>query len=136
VEYVALDTPDFSELLGFTMAGMPDAQAYALEKIFVLDGWYAQLEFRTADGRLLVARVAPVQAGSLTATYSEGHYESRETLLAGDIEVTVRTDSEGCGTAAWQRDGYAYLLHSGQLYGPVPEEDTVAMTQELLARPA
>lgn len=136
VEYVPMETPDFTELLGFRMMGMPSAEAYVPEKFFVLDGWYAQMEFRTGDERLLVVRVAATGAGSLVATYPEGHHQSGETLQAEGIEVTVRSDTAGCGMAAWQRDGYDFLLHSGKLYGPPPTADIQAMVKGLVARAA
>lgn len=127
VDIQTYDEPDFTDTLGFRAVLMPDD--YTAEKLFVLDGWYAQVEFRTADERPLTVRVAAEGHLPLTTTFAESHALEGEVFTFGGVEVSTHSATEGCFIATWKRDGFAYLLHSNRLHGVPPEADIAAIVE-------
>lgn len=108
---------NFADVLGFNVVQTAPNTAMSATKFFTIDGWFGQIEFLTGDGRVLVLRVAKDTEKDLSTTYAEKHSASTETRTVDGVDVNIRTAKEGCGAAAWKRDGYQFYLHSNKAQG-------------------
>lgn len=109
-----LDSPAFGPFNGFYVLAWPDDDELTADKFFAVDGWFGQIEYRMADDRLLVVRVARAGGKRIDSTYSESHREDVETFEVDGIEVTEAHGEYGCMLVTWKRGEFQYLLHSGQ----------------------
>lgn len=135
VEFTPAESSDFSQALGFSITSLPDAGRYTAGKYFVIDDWFGQMEFETADGRTLVLRVTQ-ESKLLSGTYPEAHNVDEHTYEIDGIDVRVRTGEGGCGMASWKKGEFQYLLHANKKYGIPTEQEITDMVRGLDAAPA
>lgn len=131
---VAFTTPAFGGETGFDVVAWPDSDALRPELMFAVDGWFAQMEYYTAGGQLLVVRVANAEDRRLSTTYTETHGTEDDALLVDDIEVGRRSGGEGCQLATWQRGDFQYLVHSNHQWGAIPTDALEALVRGLDSR--
>lgn len=117
-----LDSPAFGPFNGFYVLAWPDDEDLTAEKFFAVDGWFGQIEYRTADDRLLVLRVARAGGKRVGSTYDESHNEDVETFEVEDIEVREGHGEYGCVMFNWERGEFQYLLHSSRSQDPPARE--------------
>ena len=133
---VSYENGQFGDRLGFNVVSYPKGSSLYAHKFFVINEAYAQIEFADSEGRALVLRVAPADAGTLTTTYGETHTTSDSTRTAEGIEVRTRGSSEGCSMVTWERDGYQFLLHSNKAQGALPEAEVDEVVRDTRAEAA
>lgn len=113
----------FAGVLGFNVVRVASDANVSPTKYFTIDGWFGQIEFLSADGLVLVLRVAREDKKDLTTTYEEDHYATDETRTVDGIEVRTRTAQRGCCMVTWALDGYQFLVHSNAAQGRPPDAD-------------
>lgn len=134
IDIVPYVNADFAPALGFDVVDYPDNASLWPEKYFVLEGWYAQMEYTTEDGRSLVVRVAKADEKELYTTYVEHHYASYEEREIDGVEVKIRTSAAGSSMITWRSGDFQYLLHASKLYGMPPDEEIETMVTGLRAK--
>ncbi len=110
IEFSSTSTADFSESLGFVMTGMPDGLIPAA--YFVIDDWYAQIQFGTDSTNARVMRVAHAKNFGLRNTFDSSHSLEARELTIDNIAVTVGENSDGHTLVIWERGEYQYALQS------------------------
>ncbi|MGD9559158.1 MAG: hypothetical protein AB7V55_00945 [Oscillospiraceae bacterium] len=132
-DIVPYDAPGFEAELGFIVTDYPDDDALTPIKNFAIDSWFAQIEYETADERVLVVRIAREDAGGkrLVDTYHEGHYSNPQELDVDGVEVRVRMAERGCTLVSWVKGGFQYLMHSNNLQSPPTTEEITALVAGL-----
>lgn len=131
---VQLEGPNFADTLGFEVVAYPDDDTLEPERYFSVDNWFCQIEYRAADERLLVLRIAKDDAPwRVRSTYDESHGENEESLELGvpdseePIAVHIGENRTGCSMASWRQGGYQYILHSNRQQQRLPVEEVEAM---------
>ncbi len=122
---------DLSSALGIEVISLPDESEMTANKFFALDGWFAQIEFTTADDLSLNVRLAKADAKRLATTYSESHVLDKQTMEIDGLEVTVASSPEGCALASWRRGDIQYVMHSNTKQGVPPTGDIELMVMGL-----
>lgn len=132
-DITTLDSPAFGPYTGFDLTAWPSDDDLQPRQFFAIDGWLAQMEYHTADDRLLVVRIAAAGGKTLTSTYTEGHHVDRQTLAVDEIEVALAAGAKGCHIATWARGDFQYLVHSNSLQDAPPAGEIEALVRGLLA---
>ena len=101
--------PDFSRRAGFRARSLPESDIVRLERISLLSGAVAQLEYTVEPEWKLILRV-----GRAGADLREGDFEQifREqvTLYHRDIRVNISQNEGGAAMLRWTKNGFDYLL--------------------------
>lgn len=113
MDVVLFENGDFSGELGFSVTEYPDDEDMKATTFSAIDGWIAQIDFRTPDGQTFGARVAREGAGDLASLYNEVHDRDVETKTMDGIDVTISHSEAGSTLVQWTRDGFAYAVHVG-----------------------
>ncbi len=130
-EIVPLDSPDFTDPLGFSLTSYPDEDGLHPYKFFAIDQWFAQVEYQAGEERTLVLRIASLQREPLTSTYKERHNAKAEEREVDGTPVRVRLSSGGCTAVSWERDNFQFLLHSNRRYAQLTDEEIETMVKGL-----
>lgn len=112
------DEPAFSKSLGFDVVTYPNSRELNPYKFFVIDLWFGQIQYKTADGRVLVVRIAKEDSSSLSETYAEIHNQKKEMRTIDGVEATTGWSSDGCVLTSWKRNGFQYTVHSNENQDP------------------
>ncbi len=127
IEFSSASTADFKDSLGFTMTGMPENLIPAA--YFVIDDWYAQIQFGTDSTNARLMRVANIDNFGLRNTFDSSHsLESRE-LTIDNITAFVGENSDGHTLVIWERGEYQYALQSRVGLDDATIEDAVENTR-------
>lgn len=101
--------PDFGRRAGFRARSLPESDIVRLERIFLLGGAVAQLEYNVEPQWKLILRV-----GRAGADLREGDFEQifREqvTLYHRDTRVNISQNEGGAAMLRWTKNGFDYLL--------------------------
>ncbi len=112
---------NFAKSLGFDITAYPNNSTLFPQRYYVLDDWFAQIEFATNDGKGYVLRAAFTDKGFLTTTYTEAHTAFDELREIGGKQVHIRNSKKGCSMITWAQGDFQLLLHSNSLQGQPPD---------------
>lgn len=127
VQETQLDTytnGDFGDSLGFDVTAYPDSAALSPQKFYAIEQWFGQIEYFTADDRVLVLRIARDNSKDVRTTYTENHNTQEESRTVDGIEVSLARSGNGCTMVFWEKEGFQYLIHSNFQQDP-PSDDEV-----------
>ena len=113
MDVVLFENGDFSSELGFSITQYPDDEDMKATTFSAIDGWIAQIDFRTPDKQTFGTRVAKEGAGDLASLYNEVHDRNVETKTIDGIDVTISHSEAGSTLVQWTRDGFVYAVHVG-----------------------
>lgn len=101
--------PDFGRRAGFRARSLPESDIIRLERISLLNGAVAQLEYTVKPEWKLILRV-----GRAGADLREGDFEQifreQATLYHRDIRVNISQNEGGAAMLRWTKNGFDYLL--------------------------
>ncbi len=101
---------DFTAKTGFTFVQLPCSDRLRAMDSQVVDGFIAQIRFRTEQGGLAILRAA-VDVGKEISRQTGRPYSSVHRFRLGDTEVTFYHNFSGPQLALWSRDGFRYCLY-------------------------
>lgn len=116
--------PHFADSLGFAVVSYPDTKDLKPTQFFVIDKWFGQIEYTTADNRTLVVRVAYKDDKSLEYSYQEYHGLDKKVRQVDGIDVTSKGAIEDCYMTLWVRGDFQYLVHSNKDQ-PKPSDEEI-----------
>ena len=101
--------PAFGRRAGFRARSLPESDIIRLERISLLNGAVAQLEYTVEPEWKLILRV-----GRAGADLREGDFEQmfreQATLYHRDIRVNISQNEGGAAMLRWTKNGFDYLL--------------------------
>ncbi len=101
---------DFTAKTGFTFVQLPCSDRLRAVDSQVVDGFIAQLRFRTEQGGMAILRAA-VDVGREISRQTGRPYSTVHRFQLGDTEVTFYHNHSGPQLALWSRDGFRYCLY-------------------------
>ena len=101
--------PDFGRRAGFRARSLPESDIIRLERISLLNGAVAQLEYTVEPEWKLILRVGRAGA-DLRAGDFEQMFREQATLYHRDIRVNISQNEGGAAMLRWTKNGFDYLL--------------------------
>ncbi|WP_394969142.1 hypothetical protein [Candidatus Allofournierella merdipullorum] len=101
--------PDFGRRAGFRARSLPESDIVRLERIFLLGGAVAQLEYNVEPQWKLILRVGRAGA-DLREEDFEQIFREQVTLYHRDTRVNISQNEGGAAMLRWTKNGFDYLL--------------------------
>lgn len=107
---VAWSGGDFTAKTGFSFVQLPRSDRLRPVDSQVVDGFIAQIRFRTEQGSLAILRAA-VDVGREISRQTGRSYSSVHRFRLEDTDITFYHSHGGPQLALWSRDGFRYCLY-------------------------
>lgn len=101
--------PDFGRRAGFRARSLPESDIVRLDRISLLNGAVAQLEYVVEPEWKLVLRVGRAGADLREGDF-EQNFREQVTLYHRDIRVNISQNEGGAAMLRWSKNGFDYLL--------------------------
>lgn len=101
--------PDFSRRAGFRARSLPQSDILRLERICLLSGGVAQMEYTAEPEWKLILRVGRAGADLREGDF-EQNYREQVTQYHRDIRVNIGQNEGGAAMLRWTKNGFDYLL--------------------------
>ncbi len=101
--------PDFCRRAGFRARSLPENDIVRLDRISLLSGAVAQLEYTVEPEWKLILRVGRAGADLREGDF-EQNFREQATLYHRDIRVNISQNEGGAAMLRWSKNGFDYLL--------------------------
>lgn len=123
MEIVEYDLPQFGEELGFDVTGYPNKTGMALSAIYVIDNWFAQLEYDTGEGRRLVLRIARSNRSDITTLYADTYDQNPSDYFIDETRARLAYNEWGDAMVTWHNDDFQFLFRCDRSFSPPTEAE-------------
>ena len=137
---VSYETPDFTEVAGFSLSNLPERDDVTLDQCWLIDEAVAQLDFLFEEELEGTLRVAKGEDQDISGI-SNLEFESDSIQDYDGVQVRIQESAGGPALATWNRYGYTFSLYleqtqMGLLGGVLPSFVSIEVTPVLVEDPA